>query len=78
MELTYSRDRIVECYFWSYTIYYEQKYAQARIILAKIFVLATLLDDTYDMHAILEEGQKLNEAIQRWESIFAYSSSSLN
>uniref|UniRef100_I1PBA1 Uncharacterized protein n=2 Tax=Oryza glaberrima TaxID=4538 RepID=I1PBA1_ORYGL len=67
VELTYSRDRIVECYFWSYTIYYEQKYAQARIILAKIFVLATLLDDTYDMHATLEEGQKLNEAIQRWD-----------
>uniref|UniRef100_J3LNQ9 Terpene synthase metal-binding domain-containing protein n=1 Tax=Oryza brachyantha TaxID=4533 RepID=J3LNQ9_ORYBR len=60
--LTYSRDRIVECYFWSYTVYYEQKYAEARIILAKIFVLTSLLDDTYDMHATLEEGQKLDEA----------------
>uniref|UniRef100_A0ACD6ACK4 Uncharacterized protein n=1 Tax=Avena sativa TaxID=4498 RepID=A0ACD6ACK4_AVESA len=65
--LSYSRDRIVECYFWSYTVYYEEHYGHARIILAKLFVLSSLLDDTFDMHATLEEGRKLNEAIQRWD-----------
>ncbi|XP_020151457.1 tau-cadinol synthase [Aegilops tauschii subsp. strangulata] len=65
--LSYSRNRIVECYFWSYTELYERHYGVARIILAKLFVLASMLDDTFDMHATLEEGQKLNEAIQRWD-----------
>uniref|UniRef100_A0ACD5ZP33 Uncharacterized protein n=1 Tax=Avena sativa TaxID=4498 RepID=A0ACD5ZP33_AVESA len=67
LELSYSRDRIVECYFWAYTVHYEEHYVQARLILAKHFVLASFLDDTFDMHATLEEGRKLNEAIQRWE-----------
>uniref|UniRef100_A0ACD5V367 Uncharacterized protein n=1 Tax=Avena sativa TaxID=4498 RepID=A0ACD5V367_AVESA len=67
IDLNYSRNRIVECYFWSHTVHYEQQYGQARIVLAKIFVIATLLDDTFDMHATLEEGRQLNEAIQRWD-----------
>ncbi|KAM0837349.1 hypothetical protein ACQ4PT_061725 [Festuca glaucescens] len=67
VELSYSRNRIVECYFWSYTEYYEQQYGDARIILAKLIVLATFLDDTFDMHASLEDGRKFNEAIQRWD-----------
>ncbi|XP_073365613.1 tau-cadinol synthase-like [Aegilops tauschii subsp. strangulata] len=67
VQLSYSRNRIVECYFWSNIMQYEEQYGHARIILAKVFVLLTLLDDTFDMHATLEEGRKLNEAIQRWE-----------
>lgn len=67
VELSYSRNRIVECYFWSYTVHYEEQYGHARIILAKVFVLASMLDDTFDMHATLEEARKLTEAIQRWD-----------
>ncbi|KAM3393486.1 hypothetical protein ACQJBY_014288 [Aegilops geniculata] len=65
--LSYSRHRTVETYLWCYTIYYEKHFADARIILAKICHLVSLLDDTFDMQATLEEGQKLNEAIQRWD-----------
>ncbi|KAL6648161.1 hypothetical protein ACP70R_012385 [Stipagrostis hirtigluma subsp. patula] len=65
--LTYSRDRVVECYLWSYTAFYEQEYTRARMILAKIIALIILTDDTYDVRATLEECRKLNEAIQRWE-----------
>ncbi|KQJ81619.1 hypothetical protein BRADI_5g01823v3 [Brachypodium distachyon] len=65
--LSYSRHRMVECYFWSYNVYYEQHYGGARIILAKLIELVCLLDDTFDIHATLEEGRKLNEAIQRWD-----------
>lgn len=67
--LNYARDRVVECYFWSYTVYYEQEYTRARMILAKIVVLVSLLDDTYDAHATLEDSRKLTEAIQRLELI---------
>ncbi|EMS61460.1 (+)-delta-cadinene synthase isozyme XC14 [Triticum urartu] len=65
--LSYARDRIVECYLWSFIVYYEQNYAPARIILAKLVLLASLLDDTYDTYATLEDSQKLNVAIQRWD-----------
>lgn len=65
--LGYVRDRIVECYFWSYTVHYERGQARARMILAKVFMLTSLLDDTYDVHATLEEARELNKAIQRWD-----------
>ncbi|KAF0887855.1 hypothetical protein E2562_004064 [Oryza meyeriana var. granulata] len=66
--LDYIRDRIVECYFWSYSIYFEEEYTRARMILAKFFMLTSLLDDTYDTHATLEECRKLNVAIQSWDA----------
>ncbi|CAL4931028.1 unnamed protein product [Urochloa decumbens] len=65
--LTYSRDRVVECYLWSYTAYYEKEYSRARMILAKLIAVIILTDDTYDVRATLEECRKFNEAIQRWE-----------
>jgi len=65
--LDYVRDRIVECYFWSYSVHYEQANARARVILAKLFMLTSLLDDTYDVHATLEEARELNKAIERWD-----------
>ncbi|KQK21701.1 hypothetical protein BRADI_1g62538v3 [Brachypodium distachyon] len=65
--LTYSRDRVVECYLWSYTAYYEQEYTRARMILAKIIAIIIMTDDTYDVRATLMECKQLNEAIQRWE-----------
>ncbi|KAG2551933.1 hypothetical protein PVAP13_9KG443500 [Panicum virgatum] len=63
--LAYSRDRVVECYLWSYTAYYETEYSRARMIL--IIAIIILTDDTYDVRATLEECRKFNEAIQRWE-----------
>ncbi|KAM3383754.1 hypothetical protein ACQJBY_008430 [Aegilops geniculata] len=65
--LNYSRDRVVECYFWAYTAYYEKEYTRARMILAKIIAIIIMTDDTYDVRATLVECKKLNEAIQRWE-----------
>jgi hypothetical protein len=63
--MSYARDRMVECYFWSNMVYYEQEHRRARVILAKIIALTSLLDDTYDSYATLEDSRKLNEAIQR-------------
>ncbi|WVZ59787.1 hypothetical protein U9M48_009886, partial [Paspalum notatum var. saurae] len=67
VELNYARDRVVEVFFWSYTIYHKQDYSRARTMLTKIFSLVTLLDDTYDVHATLDDCHKLTEALQRWD-----------
>jgi hypothetical protein len=60
------RDRVVECFFWSYTVYYEQDHLRARAMLTKIFALLTVVDDTFDDHATLDESRKLAEALRRF------------
>ncbi|XBI88022.1 hypothetical protein VPH35_026031 [Triticum aestivum] len=49
--LSFARDRVVECYLWGYCLNF----------------LHTLLDDTNDVGATLEEYRKLDAAIQRWD-----------
>uniref|UniRef100_A0A0E0GMM2 Terpene synthase N-terminal domain-containing protein n=1 Tax=Oryza nivara TaxID=4536 RepID=A0A0E0GMM2_ORYNI len=67
VKLSYARDRLVESYFWTCGVFHEEEYSRARIMFAKVFGLLSLMDDTYDVHATLEECYKLNEAIQRWD-----------
>ncbi|CAN6225675.1 unnamed protein product [Urochloa humidicola] len=67
MKLSYARDRPVENYFWTCGVFHEAKYSRARMMFAKTAGLLSTMDDTYDVHATLEECCKLNEAIQRWD-----------
>ncbi|EAY90099.1 hypothetical protein OsI_11666 [Oryza sativa Indica Group] len=67
VKLSYARNRIVETYFWTCGIYHEEEYSRARIIFTKVFGLMSLMNDTYDAHATLEECHKLNKAVQRWD-----------
>ncbi|TVU46954.1 hypothetical protein EJB05_06528, partial [Eragrostis curvula] len=65
VKLPYARDRIVEVFFWACGVIPEEENSRARVIFVKVFAYASLVDDTYDVHATLEESQKFNEAIQR-------------
>ncbi|CAL5086497.1 unnamed protein product [Urochloa decumbens] len=67
MNLSYARDRPVENYFWTCGVFHEAKYSRARMMFAKTVGLLSTMDDTYDVHATLEECCKLDEAIQRWD-----------
>ncbi|XP_076941113.1 beta-caryophyllene synthase-like [Bidens hawaiensis] len=64
--IPYARDRLVECFFWALGLYIEPKYSHARIFLAKVTSMATILDDTYDIYGTYEELKIFTEAIQRW------------
>ncbi|KAL7618016.1 hypothetical protein Lser_V15G00172 [Lactuca serriola] len=66
--LPYARNRLVECYFWALGVYYEPKYSQSRMFLARVLAMATLFDDTYDAYGTYEELLVLTEAIQMWPS----------
>ncbi|XP_059665358.1 valerianol synthase TPS1A-like [Cornus florida] len=66
-KLSYTRDRIVECYFWAMTIYFEPRYSMGRIMLAKTVAMQTIMDDTYDAFGTLEELEPFTDAIQRWD-----------
>uniref|UniRef100_I1PK85 Terpene synthase n=2 Tax=Oryza glaberrima TaxID=4538 RepID=I1PK85_ORYGL len=69
MGLDHIRDRVIECYTWSYAVYHEKDLALARMIFAKLVALTSVLDDTYDVHAYtsIEECRMLNVAIQGWD-----------
>ncbi|KAK9673791.1 hypothetical protein RND81_12G190100 [Saponaria officinalis] len=63
----FSRDRLVEAYFWTLGAYYEPKYSRARIILNKLFKIISITDDIYDAYGTFPELQLFTDAIQRWD-----------
>ncbi|CAO2142753.1 unnamed protein product [Urochloa humidicola] len=71
VKLTYSRDRIVEPYFYSITAFHMEENSIARITFTKVWGFLVLLDDTFDVHATFEESQMLDEALQRWDETTA-------
>lgn len=55
----------MEPYFYNFGAFHEEN-SRIRIIVTKVFSLMGLLDDTYDVRAIMEECQMLDEAMQTW------------
>ena len=51
-------------------MYYEEEHARARMILARLIMLASLLDDTFDDRATMDECRELNKAIERFLLVF--------
>nr|B1B1U4.1 RecName: Full=Beta-eudesmol synthase; AltName: Full=10-epi-gamma-eudesmol synthase; AltName: Full=Alpha-eudesmol synthase [Zingiber zerumbet]BAG12021.1 beta-eudesmol synthase [Zingiber zerumbet]BAG12022.1 beta-eudesmol synthase [Zingiber zerumbet] len=64
--LSFTRDRVVEGYYWVLTIYFEPQHSRARVICSKVFAFLSIMDDIYDNYGILEECTLLTEAIKRW------------
>ncbi|PIN19467.1 1,8-cineole synthase [Handroanthus impetiginosus] len=65
-KLPFTRDRVVEPYFWATGIEpLEQGYE--RILATKIIMIAAVLDDIFDVYATLEELQLFYDVIQRWD-----------
>ena len=64
-KLPFARDRIVECYFWIVSVYFEPQYSLARKILTKVISMTSILDDIYDAYGTLEELEPFTEAIER-------------
>ncbi|XP_058092425.1 probable terpene synthase 2 isoform X2 [Magnolia sinica] len=67
-KLPYVRDRVVEGYFWIISVYFEPQYSRARIIMANMIGLISIIDDTYDAYGTLEELELFTDAIQRWDA----------
>ncbi|GLU23523.1 hypothetical protein SLE2022_395210 [Rubroshorea leprosula] len=66
-KLPYARDRLIECYFWMMGIYYEPKYSAARIFLAKVLAITSIVDDTFDSYGTYEELKIFEKCIERWD-----------
>lgn len=65
-KLPYARSRTVESYLWAVGAHFEPCYSQARIKLATIIILLTVVDDTYDAYGTIEELESFTDALLRW------------
>nr|AIG92848.1 sesquiterpene synthase 4 [Matricaria chamomilla var. recutita] len=66
--LFFTRDRLVEVYFWAVGTYFEPQYSRARVFLTKVIALANVLDNTYDAYGTYKELAIFTEAVERWSS----------
>ncbi|KAK4422341.1 Viridiflorene synthase [Sesamum alatum] len=66
-KLSYARDRVVECYFWTLGVYFEPQYSRARVMLAKTIAMISVIDDTYDSYGTVDELAIFTDAIERWD-----------
>ncbi|PIN02886.1 (-)-germacrene D synthase [Handroanthus impetiginosus] len=66
-KLPFARDRVVECYFWILSVYFEPQYSLARRILTKVIAMTSVIDDIYDVYGAFDDLQLFTDAIQRWE-----------
>ncbi|XP_031381183.1 (-)-germacrene D synthase-like isoform X1 [Punica granatum] len=62
----FTRDRIVECYFWS-MLAYELEHGSFRIIFTKVIAMITIIDDIFDVHGTFEELEVFTRAVERWD-----------
>nr|QEY10185.1 terpene synthase 1 [Scutellaria barbata] len=65
-KLPYMRDRLVECFLWGAAVHYEPKYSFVRINVAKNMQMVSVMDDTYDNYATLDEAQMFTQILERW------------
>ncbi|KAF7850010.1 hypothetical protein BT93_L0033 [Corymbia citriodora subsp. variegata] len=66
-KMTFSRDRLVENYFWSCIFVFEPQYTAFRELNARIGCMVTLIDDVYDIYGTPEELELLTDFIVRWD-----------
>ncbi|KAK4491026.1 hypothetical protein RD792_001747 [Penstemon davidsonii] len=66
-KLSYARDRVVECYFWTLGVYFEPQYSRARVMLAKTIAMISVIDDTYDSYGTVDELEIFTDVIERWD-----------
>uniref|UniRef100_A0A7N0SXC3 Uncharacterized protein n=1 Tax=Kalanchoe fedtschenkoi TaxID=63787 RepID=A0A7N0SXC3_KALFE len=66
-QLSFARDRLVECFFWAAGLVPEPESRQCRKELTKLAVLVTIIDDVYDVYGTLDELELFTQAVQRWD-----------
>ncbi|KAE8075783.1 hypothetical protein FH972_014471 [Carpinus fangiana] len=65
--LSFTRDRLMECFFWAVGIAFEPQLSNLRKGLTKVAALVTTIDDVYDVYGTLGELELLTDAVERWD-----------
>ncbi|KAB2610579.1 (E)-beta-ocimene synthase [Pyrus ussuriensis x Pyrus communis] len=66
-KLSFIRDRLMECFFWSVGIVFEPQHSHVRKELTKVAALVTTIDDVYDVCGTLDELELFTSAVETWD-----------
>ncbi|CAI0550290.1 unnamed protein product, partial [Linum tenue] len=66
-ELSFSRDRLVECFFVAVSLMYEPQFSSYRQGLRKVALFITTIDDIYDIYGTMSELELFTDAVERWD-----------
>ncbi|KAM3362563.1 alpha-farnesene synthase [Capsicum galapagoense] len=66
-DLDFTRDRIVESFFFAAGIASEAQHGSIRKWLTKVIQLILIIDDVYDIYGSLTEVQQFTRAIEKWD-----------
>ncbi|CAN1232197.1 Probable terpene synthase 12 [Linum perenne] len=65
-EMSFSRDRLVECFFWTVGMMFEPRFSSCRKGLTKVTSFITTIDDIYDVYGTLEELKLFTDAVESY------------
>ncbi|XP_027908693.1 tricyclene synthase EBOS, chloroplastic-like [Vigna unguiculata] len=66
-KLSFSRDRLMECFFWTVGMDFEPQFSDLRKGLTKVTSLITTIDDVYDVYGTLDELELFTAAVESWD-----------
>ncbi|XP_028802769.1 tricyclene synthase TPS4, chloroplastic-like [Neltuma alba] len=66
-KLSFSRDRLMECFFWAVGMASEPQHSELRKALTKVACFVTTIDDVYDVYGTLDELELFTAAVERWD-----------
>ncbi|KAK2650722.1 hypothetical protein Ddye_018211 [Dipteronia dyeriana] len=66
-KLNFSRDRLMECFFWTVGMVPNPQFNQCRQELTKVAAFITTIDDIFDVYGTLDELECFTNAVQRWD-----------
>ncbi|CAJ1978998.1 unnamed protein product [Sphenostylis stenocarpa] len=66
-KLSFSRDRLMECFFWTVGMVFEPQFSYLRKGLTKVTSLITTIDDVYDVYGSLDELELFTAAVESWD-----------
>ncbi|PHT26461.1 hypothetical protein CQW23_33926 [Capsicum baccatum] len=67
-DLGFTRDRIVESFFYAVGITSEAQHGSMRVWVTKVIQMVLIIDDIYDIYGSLADIQQFTRAIEKWDS----------